>query len=220
MQTAKSRRGRGWAIAASIVVHAVALVVVWLQRPTLPLPVWEGGPPEPIIPILIVPKPPPQAGRQAQPAPIRLHRRPQPFIPPDVTPAPIAPPAAKPEAAAPPAPKSTPAFHPAPQPEGPKGDVKTTLRQSFVGCANADTVGLNRAEQDLCDEKFGKGAKTTAFVGLGLAADKQKLLDEAGARKELEYRLKRAAPAPLTPSASPGASAEQQADALGVPPKR
>ncbi len=220
MQTAQGRRSRRWAIAASIVVHAAALVVLWFQHPTLVLPVWEGGPPEPIIPILIVPKPPPApAGRRAPASPIRLHRRPQPFIPPDVAPAPIAPPTSKADSLAPPAPKAVPTFHPAPQPEGPKGEVKTILRQSFVGCANPIAVGLNQAERDLCDEKFGKGAKGAAFAGLGLAADKQKLLDAAGAQKEAEYRAKRQGPAPLNASGSPGATAESMADAMGVPTK-
>jgi hypothetical protein len=170
-------------------VHLVVGVVILLQRTSLPSPLDLGGPPEPIIPILILPKTPPAAaGRQSQPTPIRLHRRPQPFAPTDVTPAPIAPPT--PPASAKSAPPALPALHPAPQPEGPKGDVRTALRGSYVGCANAQAVGLTRAERDLCDEKLGKGAKDAQFAGLGLSAEKQGLLDAAGARKESDYRYK------------------------------
>jgi len=68
--------------------------------------------------------------------------------------------------------------------------MRTTLRRSYVGCANADAVALTRAERDLCDERFGKGAKDAQFAGLGLKADKQRALDAAGARKEDDYKYK------------------------------
>jgi hypothetical protein len=45
--------------------------------------------------------------------------------------------------------------HPAPLPEGPRGDLRTALRGSSAGCANAEAVGLNRREQEHCDEVFG-----------------------------------------------------------------
>jgi hypothetical protein len=150
---------------------------------------------------------------------MRLHRRPQPFVPPDVTPAPIAPPT-PPAAVARAAPPAPPALHPAPLPEGPKGDVRTALRGGLVGCANAQAVGLNRAERDACDEKFGKGAKDAQFAGLGLTADKQRLLDAAGARKEADYRYKRSQGPPIGqvtggPEAGIGETAESYGKALG-----
>jgi hypothetical protein len=188
MRTAR-RRWTGGAITASLIAHLLVGAVLLLQKTSLPTPLDLGGPPEAIIPILILPKTPPVAGRKVQPQPIRLHRRPQPFVPPDVTPAPIAPPT-PPAAVAKAAPPAPPVLHPAPLPEGPKGDVRTALRGGYVGCANAQVVGLNRAERDLCDEKFGKGAKDAQFAGLGLTADKQRLLDAAGARKEADYRYK------------------------------
>lgn len=217
MQTA-GRRRKGVAIAASLIAHLAVGVVLLLQHTSLPTPLDLGGPPEAIIPILILPKtPPPAAGHRAQPQPIRLHRRPQPFVPPDVTPAPIAPPT-PPTAATRPAPTAPPTFHPAPQPEGPKGDAKTALRQSYVGCANPLAVGLTRAERDLCDEKFGKGAKDAEFAGLGLSADKQRLLDAAGARREADYRYKHSqAPAIGIPHSGGFAvpTAEEQNGSLG-----
>jgi hypothetical protein len=220
MQTA-TRRRTGWAITASAIAHLAVGIVVLLQRPMLVAPELEHGPPEPIIPILIMPKTPPAApgAHLAQAAPIRLHRRPQPFLPPDVPTAPIAPPAPAAPAAAAPAPAPGPAvLHPAPMPEGPKGDVRTALRRSYVGCANADAVALTRAERDLCDEKFGKGAKDTAFAGLGLTADKQRLLDAAAARKEEDYRYKRGTvPSGLGKGDKPGVTAHEMGEELGNP---
>src|SRR5258708_40038537 len=114
MMTA-TRRRTTWAVAASIIAHLAVAIVVLLQRPTLPMPEQERGPPEAIIPVLIMPRtPPPAAGRPSPPAPIRLHRRPQRFVPPEVPTAPIAPPPAIPAPAlAAPSP-TPPVLHPAP----------------------------------------------------------------------------------------------------------
>jgi hypothetical protein len=189
MHTATRRRTTG-AIAASVIAHLLVGIVLLLQKTTLVIPAGERGPPEAIIPVLIMPRTPLTAGGKQTPQPIRLHRRPQPFLPPDIPAAPIAPPAA-PAPTGPPAPTRAPVVvHPAPLPEGPKGDVRTALRQSFVGCANQQAVGLNHAEVDLCNERFGKGAKDAAYANLGLAGDKQRLLDAAGARKDADYRYK------------------------------
>jgi len=78
-------------------------------------------------------------------------------------------------------------------------------------------VGLNRAERDLCDERFGKGAKDAKFAGLGLTPDKQRLLDAAAARKDADYRYKYGAPTaqPGGRSRLPGATAEGMAGDLG-----
>jgi hypothetical protein len=225
MQTAKSRRSRSrrWAIAVSAVVHAAVLTVVAFQRPMLQQPAWQGGPPEPVIPVLILPRNPPPVGGHAAPLqPIRLHRRLQPNLPTPIAPLPIPEAPAKPQTTTGPVEaRSTPAFHPAPLPEGPKGEVKQALRQSYVGCANQDTVGMNRAERDACDEKFGKGAKDTAFAGLGLSADKQKLLDAAGAKKEADYRYTRGGAVQTRAiGATPlGQTAEQSCIAMGVAPE-
>lgn len=212
MLTARRRRTT-WAVAASVLAHLAIAVVVLLQHPTLPVPTQQSGPPQAIIPILIMPRtPPPVGGKLAQPAPIRLHRRPQRFIPPDAPVAPIAPQEPTPAPAAPPAPRAPVAVHPAPQPEGPKGDVRQALRQGAPGCANAAAVGLNRAERELCDEKFGKVAKQSTFSGLGLSADKQRAFDAAAARKEADRRYRDAPIQPNSPS-----NADQGWKPLGLP---
>lgn len=51
-------------------------------------------------------------------------------------------------------------LHPAPLPEGPRGDLRTALRGSSVGCAHRDGVGLNRREREHCDERLGAGVAT------------------------------------------------------------
>jgi hypothetical protein len=196
MMTAKRRRTT-WAIAASVIAHLAAVTVVLLQKPTLPLPEQERGPPEAVIPILIMPRtPPPAAGRPTQPSPIRLHRRPQRFVPPEVPTAPIAPPTPLAPPAAGQGPQAPPTLHPAPEPEGPKGDVRTALRQGAPGCANPDAVGLTKAERDLCSEKFGKGAKDSAFVGLGLSADKAAAFDRAAEHRDACRNYRAGGPQP------------------------
>jgi hypothetical protein len=220
MQTARRRRTT-WAIGASLIAHLAVGLFLLAQHPTLLMREGEQGPPQAIIPILLMPRtPPPVGGKVAPSQPIRLHRRPQPFVPPDVTPAPIAPPSPPATATAPPSPKTVPGFHPAPMPEGPKGEVRTALRQSAVGCANPDAVGLTRAERDLCDEHLGKGAKNTAFTGLGLSADKQRLFDAAGAKKDSDYRYKYGPSTQGVPQGSRGIAptAEQMCAELGVSP--
>jgi hypothetical protein len=188
MQTAMRRR-TSWAVTASVIVHAAVLTVLASQKPMLILPVEQAGPPLPVIPVLLAPRPP-SAGQRAKPQPIRLHRRPQRFLPPEVPTVPIAPPA--PPAAAAPAPRAPVVLHPAPQPEGPKGDVRTALRQGTVGCGNPLAVGLNRAERDLCDEKLGKGAKDAPFYepGLAMTAAKKGLMDRAAAGKDANIKYK------------------------------
>ena len=76
--------------------------------------------------------------------------------------------------------------HPAPLPEGPKGDLRTALRGSGVGCANALAVGLNRREIEKCDERWGEAARkapvyVNAPLSAGAAADfrRQALSQEA-----------------------------------------
>lgn len=197
MLTAR-RRQTTWAIAASTIAHLAVLVLVLLQRPTLPLPEEESGPPEAIIPVLIMPRTPPApAGRPATPAPIRLHRRPQRFVPPEAPTAPIAPPTPMP-APGPGAPGTPEIFQPAPQPEGAKGGVGAALRLGAPGCANPLAAGLTRAEREICDEKFGSGAKTAAFPGLGLGSAKGADFDSAAQHNEA-CRAYRASPNGVQP---------------------
>jgi hypothetical protein len=184
MQTARRRRTIV-ATAGSAVAHLVVLAILAVQSPSLRIRDEPSGPPQAIIPILILPRTPPPAGSNAPPAPIRLHRRPQRNLPDALPIAPLpvpapAQPVGPPKAAAPVS------VHPAPMPEGPRGDVRTALRRSPVGCSNTLAVGLNRAERDLCDETLGKGAKDAEFIppGVAMSPAKRALLDQAAAVKE------------------------------------
>src|SRR4051794_23432773 len=95
MQTARRRR-TSWAVTASVIAHVAVVVVLASQQPTLHMPVEPGGPPAPIIPILLMPRtPPPVAGREARPAPIRLHRRAQRASPEETPVVPVVIPATK-----------------------------------------------------------------------------------------------------------------------------
>ncbi len=216
MKTANRRR-TSWAVTASVTAHLAVVVVLALQRPMLGMPIEQGGPPPAIIPILLMPHtPPPVAGRQARPSPIRLHRRPQRFIAPDAPTAPIAPPSPPAPSAAPPRPAPV-AIHPAPQPAGPTGDVRTALRQGAPGCANQLAVGLNRAERDLCEEKLGKGAKDAPYLeaGLGMSPAKKALLDSAAAAKESYKKYKEGAGTPG--AGDPMGDSGQPSKAKGLP---
>jgi len=199
MQTARRRRTI-IATAISAVAHVAVLTVVALQAPMLRIPPPERGPPEAIIPILIMPRTPPPTGANTRPAPIRLHRRPQRNLPPELPVAPLPAPAPAPAATVAPLRPQAP-LHPAPQPEGPKGDVKAALRHSPVGCANGLSVGLNRAERELCDESLGKSTRDAAFIppGVGMSPAKRALLDQASAAKDAAIRAKEA---PMTSSLS------------------
>lgn len=173
------KRGRRiGALALSAAFHLLLVVAVVLHSPSLVIPPESSGPPEPIIPVLLTPRTPPAPS--GPPAPIRLHRRPQPFAPPPPI-APLPAPAVQPSRPSAPGPV---AIHPAPLPESPKSDLKAALRASPVGCANPDAVGLTRAEREACFEQLGKGAKTAAFPGLGLAREKQEAFDREAEHKE------------------------------------
>jgi hypothetical protein len=94
----------------------------------------------------------------------------------------------------PPAPANrTTGVHPAPLPEGPRGDLRTALRGSSAGCANAEAVGLNRREQEHCDEKFGATARNAPVYEAPMDAGKRRGFD-AQALKQQADRSYRDAP--------------------------
>ena len=178
-----ARRGRGVvAIAVSVVVHIVVLTALALHAPTLFIPSEPRGPPEPIIPVLLMPKlPPPAAAPGVRPGPIRLHRRQLRFMPREL---PVEPLPLPEKPAAPPAPRPA-VLRPAPLPQGgAKEELRTVLRRSAVGCANPQAAGLTRAEREACEEQLGKGATGAAFQGLGLPKDKQASLDREAEHKD------------------------------------
>lgn len=204
---AAKRRRTTIAIGLSAAAHLAVLTLAVLHAPVLKTPPMVSGPPEPIIPVLIMPPRPPPAPGAAAPAPIRLHRRPQRFNLDDLPLAPLPVPPEEPRDAAP-APgagERRGGFHPAPLPEGPKDQLRTVLRRSDVGCANTAAVGLNRREREECDERLGKGAKDAPFIhpGLGMSRAKRAELDAAAAAREARRAgMEAPAPRPTLPEPS------------------
>lgn len=212
-----ARIRRRYAIAAtSLAVHAVALAIVWFQTARLPPPPSESGPPEPIIPILIMPRVPPAATADgSRPTTIRLHRRPQRFVTDDTTVAPLI------------APETVEAPRP-PPPSGPVAVARPTAEETVatgarnalrgrLGCANAAALGLSRAEREACENGLAAGARDAAFPGLGIDADKAKGLAAAAAQRERDFKYMRSTGAPGTTGGGPTATASAPGRGLNLP---
>lgn len=178
MKTAR-RRLSSWAVAASVLAHLGVLTAVLLQHPTLTIPDEPAGPPQAIIPVLILPRTPaPAAGRGAKPAPIQLHRRALRNLAPEIPVAPLILPAAKP-APAPVQPTAAVVVREAAQPPPPPEALRASLRAT-LGCNAAQ---LSRDERAACFERLGRGARDGPYLRQPLAAGKRADLDEAGAAK-------------------------------------
>jgi hypothetical protein len=179
MPTARRRRTTGTAaIVASVIAHVGLLTALLLYKPVLFIPEEPGGPPEAIIPVLLMPRTPPAAAGGAPHGQLRLHRRAQRFaqIPPDVTPLVTA----APVAAAPAAPAPTAPAPPSPPMPGP--DLRAALRRGLVGCANL--ASLSRSERELCDERLGKGVAAEAYIPAPLEPAKRAYYDAVAAAKK------------------------------------
>ena len=77
-------------------------------------------------------------------------------------------------------------IHPAPLPEGPRGDLRTALRGSSAGCANAEAVGLNRREQEHCDEKLGATARNAPIYDAPMDTAKRRGFDAQALRQQAD----------------------------------
>jgi hypothetical protein len=202
MQTA-SRRRTTWAIAASALAHVAVLVLALLERPTLPPQASESGPPQAVIPVLILPRATlSPAGGAARPGEVRLHRRPQradqrpsPAEPLPVAPLPAAPSPAKPAEAAKPSAVAAEGQPGAPSAPGP--DLRAALRHGVAGCANLGAVGMTRAEREACDDQLARGVGQAPVLGVVLQPRIRAYYD-AVARAKAPDR-------PPSPARAPGA---------------
>ncbi|MDB5447579.1 MAG: hypothetical protein JWQ97_2896 [Phenylobacterium sp.] len=199
------RRLYATATALSVAAHAVLLTALWLHSPRLVRPHEDAGPPEPIIPILMLPRTPaPAAGSGQKPQPIRLHRRQLHRELPPATVAPLV--APKAEAT----PEST-TERPTAQPRvtvqpAPATQLSDVLRHSALGCATPAI--LSREEREACEERLGRGAGEAPYLPPAIGRAKQAGLDAAGAAKDRNIRLKEA-PMPTgvaSPDSDAGAS--------------
>jgi len=94
------------------------------------------------------------------------------------------------------APRGT-AAHPAPLPGGSRGDLRSALRGSGVGCANATAVGLNRRELERCHERWGEAARTApVYANAPLSAGATAGFASQAARQEADRRYRAAPMAP------------------------
>lgn len=203
-----SSKGRTYnAVALSAAAHVVVLAALALHVPRLKTPEVRSGPPEPIIPVLILPRvPPPEAG--GPPAPIRLHRRVLRHAPADLPVAPLIAPEPEPERR--PERPAQPAQAVTPDPLA--QNARQALR-GLVGCANP--AQLSREEREKCEEQLARGARQADFPGLGLEDEKGSALARAAARKEADVRYRNAPPPANRSRGGPGQSAEEMGRALG-----
>lgn len=187
----RSLRGYG-IVVASVAAHVIVLGLVALHVPRLrapPAPL--SGPPEAIIPVLIMPRAlPPAAEAGAAPAPLRLHRRRTRFSDEPVPVAPLIAPAAPSQDSE------------TPQAAGPRSitlpryedTLADNARRALRGRLNCDAPGLTRAEREACNDRFARGARDAPALGLGISPEKESDLARAARRKEEDYRYKRSAP--------------------------
>jgi len=200
-------------VAASLAVHVVLATLLVLNAPRLRIPKMQSGPPEAIIPILIMPRtPPPAAQAGSAPTQIRLHRRQTRFSDPTPPVAPLIAPE-QPETAV--RPVTTP---------GPKtltlppyeDALAANARNALRSRRNCNDPNLSRLEREACQERlFGNGRDAPA-MGLGIEGDKATGLAAAAARKERDYKYQRAAPPGAWNGApSVGASPEDLGKVVG-----
>jgi hypothetical protein len=192
-----AKRGRRIAaVAVSGAVHLLVLAALAVHAPTLMIPNEPAGPPEPIIPVLLMPRlPPPAAASGAAPGPIRLHRRQLSPLPPVLPVAPL--PVPEPSPQPPPAQAGpAPPLRPSQLPEGPRQEIQNTLRRSAIGCANPQAAGLTRAEREACEEQLGRGTREVPYVpaGAGMSGEARSALAKAAAAKEANRRYREYVP--------------------------
>ena len=187
-------------------VHAALLTLVAIQAPRLIIPREDAGPPEAVIPVLIMPRtPPPSASAGTQPQPIRLHRRPQPFVAEQTPVAPLVAPTVEAKGPAPAGPGSRTINGPTPDEDALALNAGKALRGK-LGCASAGLMNLSRAEREKCEDQLAAGAKQADYLGTGIDADKAKGLAAAARRKDADYRYQRSAGGPGTVGAGPNAN--------------
>ncbi len=182
------RRRTAEAVALSVAVHAVLIAAVAVWAPRLRLPPPERGPPEAVIPVLIMPRTPPAAANPtSSPSPIRLHQR---QLRPDRDETPVKPLVVpQVEAPAPPAPTPAPKLV-APAPPAPVAANGQRALRGLLGCANANLVDLTREERQKCEDQLAAGARGAPYLGSGVEAGKARGLAGEAARNQADYNYK------------------------------
>ena len=168
MRTARHRRTT-WAIAVSALAHLGVVVAALLQHSTLPPQAPDlAGPPEALIPVLILPRSALAANRTPRLGDLQLHRRAQ-----QVAANAGASETARvaPAQATPVEPPSSSTFAAQGQPAtqgAPGADLRAALRHGALGCANLAAVGMTRAERAVCEDQLGHGAGQAPVLAVSL----------------------------------------------------
>ncbi|MDB5433016.1 MAG: hypothetical protein JWP35_4132 [Caulobacter sp.] len=135
----------------------------------------------------LIPPPPPRkaaAAQRAQALPIQPRPTPVQPTPSPVQPLPFAPVTRPPGTGGGNPPGIGVAPHSGSQPPGLQANTRGALRSSVFACANADAVGLNRAEREACDVKMGN---------IGLAAQARGAAIDPNKRAAWDYDAAKAA---------------------------
>ncbi|CAN5410770.1 hypothetical protein BH10PSE3_BH10PSE3_41580 [soil metagenome] len=184
--TREARLKSGAVLAGSLLLHAAILIMLgWpIERRFLDLSndddaisvtLERSATPRPITPQAATSSEPVSAASSLRPRASRL------VAPTSITPLGVAPiPAPGPPSARPSG------LHPAPLPAGPRGDLRAALRGSAAGCANAEAVGLNRREQDHCDEKLGAAARNAPAYDAPMDTAKRREFDAQALRQQAD----------------------------------
>ncbi|HEY8572707.1 hypothetical protein [Phenylobacterium sp.] len=185
----RARSRRAIVVTVSAAAHVAVLAVLALHAPQLTMPAEEPTLPHAVIPILLLPRTPPPVAGQADPGPIRLHRRPQPYA----AASPSVPPLHVPKAAleAPPRPPAPPRAEPQ-LPPAVTGQVTQTLRLGTVGCRHADLMKLSRQEREACEDQLAAGARDAPWIPPGKSAKARAEFQAQGARKDALMRQREA----------------------------
>lgn len=197
------RRRRTAILAASALGHAVALALLGLAAPPRP---WTGRDEPDVTPVVIwTPLPATTASRRPRrasaPSPVTPRAPRAAARPAAVSPLPLAPTPGPPRAAL----QAGAGDHPAPLPLPSRGDLRSALRGSPVGCANRDIVGLTLREREACDDAYAKGRKDAAVIAAPIEPGKRAAWDAEAARRERIRRRKAAPPPPgVDPSNNAG----------------
>jgi hypothetical protein len=187
--------------AASLAGHAALVALLLLHAPELRVPIPESGPPQAIIPVIIIARTPtpPNSSAASRPSPVRLHRRPQRFVLEDLPLAPLVSPLAAPTTSRPAPATSGPRTLTAPQVAA---ELESNVRAALRSRLNCDSPTLTRDEREACRRRFAAGAQDAPFLGLGVDAAKTADLARAAARREEDYAYSRSNAAPVGVSGS------------------
>jgi hypothetical protein len=175
--------------AASLAGHAALVALLLLHAPELRVPIPESGPPQAIIPVIIIARTPtpPNSSAASRPSPVRLHRRPQRFVLEDLPLAPLVSPLAAPTTS---------------RPAQVAAELESNVRAALRSRLNCDSPTLTRDEREACRRRFAAGAQDAPFLGLGVDAAKAADLARAAARREEDYAYSRSNAAPVGVSGS------------------